>query len=116
MQGPEIWLKAIGVELPCAVDPAEPAVLDEQHRIFINYETYFVSGPEARETFLKAPWKYTGPVTDPVSKQRFTPDDRSLRLDHLGRTFYFRSAETVVAFQGAADSLAVPVVPYAGHM
>lgn len=116
VQGPEIWLKNLGLEVPCVVDKDKPALLDVEHRVFVNYETYFLSSDKAREKFLAEPWRYTGPVTDPSSRQRFVPDAHSLRLEHNGRIFFFRSAETLVAFQGAADSLSVPVVPYAGRM
>ncbi len=116
MQGPEIWLTQLGIELNCAVDPAQPAILDADHRIFVNYETYYVSSLAARDEFRHEPWRYAGIVTDPISRERFQPTEASPRTQCAGREFIFTSQRNAARFQAAPDQYATPVVPYAGHM
>ena len=116
MQGPEIWLNQLGVTVPCVVKTDRHAVLDVDHRVFVNYETYYLADDEALRTFRAAPWRYTGPVTDPVSKARFTPDGATPSHEHEGRLFYFASAATAATFAADPAAYATPVVPYAGHM
>ncbi|MCA9782786.1 MAG: hypothetical protein KDC10_06735 [Calditrichaeota bacterium] len=116
MQGPEIWLNNLGISVECVVDPEKQALLDVDHRVFVNYETYYLSSDENREKFLVAPWQYTGMLTDPVTKERFQPSADSPRREHANRIFFFQNEGNVALFESAADSLAVPVVPYAGRM
>ena len=91
-------------------------ILDVAHRVFINYETYYLSSDEAVQKFKKAPWRYTGLVTDPVSGVRFQPDGASPTAEHNGRLFYFSSDDQAEIFSKDPDSYATPVVPYAGRM
>jgi YHS domain-containing protein len=116
VQGPEIWLKQLGIEVACVVDPQANAVLDEAHRVFVNYEAYYLSSPDAVRTFQREPWRYTGPVTDPVSGERFEPDAASAVVRHEGRLFYFRSTAHAKTFGLDPATYATPVVPYAGRM
>ncbi|MCB1151462.1 hypothetical protein KDK88_07915 [bacterium] len=116
VQGPEIWLNQLGVSVPCVVKTDRPAMLDEAHRVFINYETYYLADAEALATFRAAPWRFTGKVTDPVSNVRFEPDGDSPRRTHKGRLFYFATAEHAETFAREPGAYATPVVPYAGRM
>lgn len=116
MQGPEIWLNQLGITVACVVDPARNAVLDEAHRVFVNYETYYLCDEQALATFKAAPWKHTGLVTDPVSRERFRPDGKSPRATHQGRLFYFASAANAETFAQDPAAHATPMVPYAGRM
>jgi YHS domain-containing protein len=116
VQGPEIWLNQLGVEVPCVVAPEQMAVLDEAHRVFVNYETYYLSSLEAKQAFAHEPWRFTGLVTDPVSTVRFQPAPSSPTVSQAGRLFYFSSPETAKAFADDPVAYATPVVPYAGHM
>jgi YHS domain-containing protein len=116
VQGPEIWLNQLGITVACVVAPDQMAVLDEAHRVYVNYETYYLSSLEARQAFEREPWRYTGLVTDPVSGERFQPGHNSLSVTHEGRLFYFSSRETAETFGAEPKSFATPVVPYAGHM
>ena len=116
MQGPELWLKALEIEVPCVVDPDRMAQLDVEHRVFVNYEAYYLADADALATFRKGPWRYTGPVTDPVSRERFTPNGESPRRNHGGRLFYFATAGNARTFAATPDSFATPEVPYAGNM
>ena len=116
VQGPEIFLNDLGVRVPCVVDPARPASLDEAHRVFVNWETYYLCDDAALATFKAAPWKYTGMVTDPVSRERFQPDGDSPTASHGDRAFYFQTAEHAETFAKAPAEYATPQVPYAGRM
>lgn len=109
-------MKALEIGVACVVDPDQPAVLDPAHRVFVNWETYYMSSAEALRTFRAAPWKYVGEVTDPVSGQRFAPNGGSPTAAHGGRRFYFPSAASAEAFAATPDSFVVPRVPYAGRM
>jgi len=98
VQGPEKYLKELKIGLPCAVDPSHPAILDEAHRAFVNYETYYFATDANMNTFIAAPYKYTGKVTDPVTRDRFIPTGQSPRRSFEGRLFYFESDQTAKAF------------------
>ena len=110
MQDPQEYLTKLGAVLPCAVHPEKAAVLDVDHRIFVNWEAYFVSSAEARAAFLDAPWRFTGPVTDPVTRVRFVPDQASPRQDYNDRTFYFPDPESRDRFAADPDSYATPMI------
>ena len=116
MQGPEIWLNQLGVRVACVVDPAQTAILDEAHRVFVNYETYYLASIAARQEFEKAPWRYTGLVTDPVSQIRFQPSAQKPSVEFEQRLFYFSSGGTAEIFAQDPGAYATPVVPYAGRM
>ncbi len=98
MQGPEVWLTELGIELQCAVDPTARAMLDVEHRVFVNWETYYLSRDAAVTAFRQTPWEFTGPVTDPVSRERFQPSADSPRRDAEERTFFFESEATLAKF------------------
>lgn len=110
MQGPEPYLNDLGLEFACAVHPDRKAVLDAEHRVFVNYETYYVSDRDAHELFLGAPHRYAGRITDPVSHQRFSADADSPRRDRAGRIFYFAGAETVARFDEDPDRFSTPML------
>lgn len=116
MQGPEIWLKQLGISVACVVDPKQTGILDEAHRVFVNYEAYYLSSTEAAGKFNQAPWRYTGLVTDPVTQQRFQPTSKSPTRNYEGRLYYFSSAGSDQTFGGDPAAYATPVVPYAGSM
>ncbi len=98
MQGPERFLTDLHLSLPCAVIPGAPARLDADHRVFVNYETYYVSSPDSKASFLVQPHRYTGLLTDPVTLERFRPGESSPRRRHDGHLFYFASESTALEF------------------
>jgi YHS domain-containing protein len=98
VQGPEPYLKDFLIELPCAVDSSAMAVLDPEHRAFVNHEVYFFSSVEAKRQFEAEPFAYTGRVTDPVSLERFQPGPSSPSREAAGRFFYFQSDATIAVF------------------
>jgi YHS domain-containing protein len=103
VQGPDQYLNALGVELACIVFPERKAIIDSTHRALVNYETYYLSNREAMTAFTAAPYRYTGRLTDPVTRERFVPSAESPRREGGGRVFYFASAETVAQFDSDPD-------------
>lgn len=108
MQGPERYLVDLGIQLPCAVDPSRPAVLDVAHRALVNYEAYFFADGAALKTFVAAPYKFTGRVTDPVSQERFLPTEASPTRSHGGRLFFFASSANAATFDGDPATYGTP--------
>jgi YHS domain-containing protein len=108
VKDPEVYLKELGVELPCAIHPEKGAVLDSAHRSYVNHEVYFFSSAGARRRFEKDPLRYCGLVTDPVSLERFRPTRASPRADHAGRPYFFASEATRSTFQGDPIAYANP--------
>jgi YHS domain-containing protein len=108
VQGPERYLNELGITLPCAVDPALPAIIDARHRALVNHEAYFFSSDDALRAFVAEPYRYTGKVTDPVSLVRFAPTASSPTRSHGGRLFYFTSNETVAKFDADRVTYGTP--------
>jgi len=98
VQGPEKYLNELGVSIPCAVNPSRPAILDAAHRAFVNYEVYFFSDEPSMSKFIAEPYKFTGKVTDPVTRERFVPTADSPKRSYDSRLFYFASSQTVGTF------------------
>lgn len=109
MQGPDPYLIDLGIMLACVVHPDRDAVIDSAHRIYVNWETYYVSDDASRETFMESPFQYTGNVTDPVSRVRFTPTAKSPRRDTDERIYYFASSETAQDFDSNPTEFTTPM-------
>ncbi len=92
----------------CVVSPHRNAVVDADHRIFVNHEVFYVAGEDERERFVADPLKYCGILTDPVTRQRFEPTSSCPRLDHAGRMFYFLSDSTETVFASDPEMYAYP--------
>jgi YHS domain-containing protein len=90
------------------VDPEQPARLDSAHRALVNYEVYYFGTDAALQTFVAQPWRFTGRVTDPVSRNRFEPTAESPRRSYGGRLFYLESRETAATFDEDPATWGVP--------
>jgi YHS domain-containing protein len=88
---PPRYINGEKLTFKCIVNPAQPAVIDTAHMAIVNWEYYFFSTPAARATFMKNPLKYTGQLTDPVSRKRFTPRANAPWFFTEGRRYYFQS-------------------------
>ena len=108
MQDPETYLNQLGVGLFGAVDEDASAVLDSEHRSYVNWEVFFFSSPSRREQFEADPLAYCGVLTDPVTKTRFRPDKDSPKIDYDGRPYYFASAASMESFKAMPAALAQP--------
>jgi YHS domain-containing protein len=98
VKGPEPYLNDLGIAVACAVHPDREAVIDAAHRVFVNYETFYLSDAATRARFEAAPHEYAGKLTDPVSRARFIPSAGSPRREVGERVFLFASAETAARF------------------
>lgn len=110
MQSPEIFLVDLGLAVPCVVDPERPALLDEKHRVFVNWETYYLSSDANLAKFRADPLKYVGTVTDPVTRERFRPDRSHARVDIEGRMIWFAKPELVARFQASPEAYLPPMI------
>ena len=85
MQGPGSILTDNNITLTSAVDAANVAVLNAEHRVQVNGQFYFVSSSNEKALFLKAPHLYTGALPIPGSMERFEPTADSKRQDVDGQ-------------------------------
>ncbi len=109
VEGPDNYLKAQGITLPSAVDPSRAAVIDAEHRVFLNYEVFYFASDEVKQKFLADPIAYCGQLTDPVTLLRFRPTATSPRRDHRGRIYFFPAEESAAEFDADPHRYAVPV-------
>lgn len=110
VQGPEQYLKDLGISMACVVEQEVPAILDADHRVFLNYESYYFSSGDARQQFLGAPHTYAGRITDVVTRERFVATAESPRREHDGRLFLFSTTATAARFDEAPDDYATPML------
>jgi YHS domain-containing protein len=108
VQDPESFLEELGVELDCAIVEGAQAILDVEHRAWVNHEVFFFSTGSQKEKFLQHPERFCGIVTDPVTREKFEPNKVSPRLDHDGRPYFFLSEGSLSRFEAAPDSFAIP--------
>ena len=108
MKDPELYLDRLEVEVQDHLDPAQPAVLDADHRAGVNFDSYFFSTVESRQIFSLAPLNHVDEVTDPVTLARFVPDEHSPRIDFESRIYYFAAAENRDAFSAEPRVYALP--------
>jgi len=98
VQGPDRYLTDMGATFSCVVHSDQLAIIDARHRAFVNYEVYYFSSDEALQAFVAEPWKYTGRVTDPITRERFVPSQQSPRRSFGGRLFYMMTEENAATF------------------
>ena len=110
MQGPETWLNILGIGLQCVVDPESVALVDADHRAFVNWEIYYFSNDATMTAFLQSPHEFAGLVTDPVSRERFQPSANSPRRDRGDHPFYFESEETLALFDVDPESYEIVMI------
>jgi YHS domain-containing protein len=115
VQSPEVFLNDLGIMVPCVVDTTRDARLEVEYRVFVNWETYFLSDDTALAAFRATPAKYTGPITDPVTRMKFEPTQKSPRMEQGGRVFLFSSQQTAETFAATPDSFVTPIVPMAAR-
>ena len=96
------------MRVSCLIDPSKPAILDRDHTVLVNHETYLFSTIEARDAFLKDPLRWCGEVTDPVTGMRFRPTDKSPKTEHAGRTYFFSGTATKTTFLAKPAEYANP--------
>lgn len=108
VQDPGGFLDNLDVELTCAMVEGADAVVNKNHGTWVNHELFFFSSASEKDEFLKQPERFCGILTDPVTRERFEPNELSPRLDHEGRPYFFLSEGSLSRFAATPDSFAVP--------
>ena len=90
------------------LDLREPAIIDAEHCVRLNYEAYFFGNLWTRERFVSDPIQYCGLLTDPVSRQRFRPAEDSPHSRHEKVTYYFESLDNQQLFEQDPESFRLP--------
>ncbi len=96
------------IRVPCQMVERLDARIDPSLRTSLNFEVFYFSDPEAKGRFDADPVQWCGPLTDPVTLQRFIPTRQSPSALEGGRRFYFVSDTTRAAFAARPDSFSVP--------
>ncbi len=90
------------------MDPDAEAILDVGHRTCVGYETFFFASEAAKSKFDSAITKYCGILTDPVTKTRFRPTERSPRSRHNERIYLFAADSSKASFDMMPEMYALP--------
>jgi YHS domain-containing protein len=93
------YVRRKGLAFQDYLDARQPAVIDAEHCVRLNYEAFFFGDLWTRERFLSDPVAYCGSLTDPVSRRRFRPTEDSPRASHGGITYFFESDEHRTRFE-----------------
>lgn len=107
MKGPEQFMKALRIEVPCVVSKGRPAVVDTTMRTYVGHDVFYFSGLKERDRFREAPLRFVRRLTDPVTLKRFEPSRKSPRLVRDGRPYYFADDSTRAVFASMPDSFAI---------
>ena len=70
---PDPWLKKQKIRVQDPIDRTKPAVFSPETRVYVGHDIYFFADSLNRIAFKHAILKYSGVLTDPVSRVRFTP-------------------------------------------
>ncbi len=89
MQDVTAALQRAGLGFNCYLDPSRPALIDADHSVRVNYETYIFADTATRDAFRADVVRYCGLLTDPVSKGRFRPDTDSPQAEYADVLYYF---------------------------
>ena len=99
MQDPARYINELGIELTSCVDPSRSAIVDSSYMVMLGFETFFFADSANISRFLDDIPRYSGGITDPVSKERFIPDSNSPKSEFMGSTFIFASELTHETFE-----------------
>ncbi|MCH7947710.1 MAG: hypothetical protein IIC66_07935 [candidate division Zixibacteria bacterium] len=99
MQDPARYINELGVKLTGCVDPSRSAIVDSNYMVMLGFETFFFADSANMTKFMDDIPRYSGGITDPVSKERFTLNKNSPKSEFLGSTFFFASELTHGTFE-----------------
>lgn len=91
MQDPTPHVQKHSLSFQCAVNPGQSAKIDAAYVRQVNWETFYFSDSAAMEKFDSNVLKYCRILTDPVTRQRFIPGQKSPHSLFGEREFYFWS-------------------------
>ena len=108
MQDFPVFVERKGLSFRDLLDSREPAIIDADHCVRLNYEGFFFGNLYTRERFVSDPWLYCGMLTDPVSKRRFRPSADSPRSRHEDVIYYFEGEAQQALFEADPDEFKLP--------
>ncbi len=108
MEDPTKYLNELGVTVADLTDSTTGAVLDSAHCHLINYETFLFATLDEKNSFVANPTEHCGPLTDPVTLERFVPALTSPHSIFAERTYYFWSDSTKAMFDMMPEMYATP--------
>lgn len=108
MQDVPEFVRRKGLAFQDYLDARRPAVIDVEHCVRLNWETFFFADAWEKERFLSDPVTYCGLLTDPISRTRFRPSQDSPRTVHAGVTYYFQDAAKRELFESDPEALRLP--------
>ena len=108
MQDVPVFVERKGLSFRDYLDVRQPAIIDAEHCVRLNYEAYFFGNLWTREQFVSDPTVYCGLLTDPVSKRRFRPSESSPRASHEEVTYYFESESNRATFEADPAAFKLP--------
>ena len=100
-------MRQLGLSLECPLHPGRAARIDSTTMVRLNHEVFYFAEPGSCRMFLKHPDRYCGPLTDPVTLNRFHPTPKSPRTRYRDRLWYFDADSTLAMFQAMPDSFLV---------
>ena len=103
---PERFLNEQRIGFACAVHPDLAARTEPEFRAFVNHEVFYVHDAAALRKFLRNPTRYSGLLTDPVSRVRFQPSSRSPRMVFRDRPYFFQDRANLRTFKAMPDTFA----------
>jgi len=99
VQDPARYINELGVELTCCVDPSRSAIVNSNYLVMLGFESFFFADSANMSRFLDDIPRYSGGITDPVSKERFPPNKNSPKSEFMGSTYLFSSELTHETFE-----------------
>ena len=99
MQDPARYINELGIKLNCSVDPSTPAKIESDYFVAIGFESFFFADSANLLKFLDDIPVYCGQLTDPISRERFSPDGNSPNYEFMGQLFFFTSAANRSVFE-----------------
>lgn len=99
MQDPARYINELGVEIICCVDSLRSAIVDSNYLVMLGFESFFFADSANMSKFLDDIPRYSGGITDPVSKERFLPNNNSPKSEFMGSIYIFASDITLGTFE-----------------
>jgi len=99
VQDPARYINELGVELTCCVDSSRSAIVDSNYMVMLGFESFFFADSSNMSKFLDDIARYSGGITDPVSKERCLPNKNSPKSEFMGSTYLFASESTHGTFE-----------------
>lgn len=108
MKDPDGFLRSVHVSFASFLTPSRPAILDPEHRVRINYETFYFATEAEKRRFLRNAVSLCGLLTDPVTERRFRPRPNSKQTTRDGVLYLFETEDSYREFLQMPSMYAQP--------